>query len=195
MKWIPATELPDSVQDYGQTFWISENIIVRNIATKTVVDNSSFGNYGKVWGLDKYEWLDESEPIGTPIAKNESESAALPVNVGYTKEQVEDAHICGQMYVLLNPETKTAHYLKAKDYVNKIVPVPVDVGVREGAPEREPVIGEVWKSKEGRKFVVTTSKLKDMEGRFYEYEYVCSKAHEDGDFSYLCTFQWCRCYD
>ena len=59
--------------------------------------------------------------------------------------------------------------------------------------QREPKLGEVWKTIDGRKFVVTSSRLQDMAGRFYEYEFVCDRAHADGDFSYMCTSNWCRC--
>lgn len=53
-------------------------------------------------------------------------------------------------------------------------------------------IGMVAKGADGRKYVIRTdahAQLAQIEG----HEFVCEKPHQDGDLSYLCGGQWCRC--
>lgn len=51
--------------------------------------------------------------------------------------------------------------------------------------------GNVVKDKStGRKSVVRKPKYL----LYSDFEFVCLEAHADGDFSYLCTNEYCRCY-
>jgi hypothetical protein len=63
----------------------------------------------------------------------------------------------------------------------------------DGQPKaRVPEVGEVWRLATGRKRVVRQRHVDAGElGIFLEF--VCSRPHEDEDFSYMCGFDWCRC--
>lgn len=57
------------------------------------------------------------------------------------------------------------------------------------SPPRVPKIGEVWII-DGQKAVMRSKHL----GRdFSTWKFVCDRPHADGDFSYLCHSQYCRC--
>jgi hypothetical protein len=73
MKWIKASErLPDDAKDYGSIMWFPDTTIIRRIDNKSIMrDLSAFGDYGKKWGLEKFEWLDES-----PSKEAESKQSA-----------------------------------------------------------------------------------------------------------------------
>lgn len=57
-----------------------------------------------------------------------------------------------------------------------------------------PLLRNVFLNKKtGNKFVVRSSTTQDIIDNPGDYEYICSRPHEDGDFSYVCNFEWCRC--
>lgn len=62
-------------------------------------------------------------------------------------------------------------------------------------PEPDPAIGQVWRAhNSGRKFVLRTDAEVLVLGHTRrEFEFVCARAHEDGDFSYTCGDSNCRC--
>jgi hypothetical protein len=60
------------------------------------------------------------------------------------------------------------------------------------AKARVPAVGEVWRLETGRKGVVRQRHV-DSEDLDIFQEFVCSRPHEDEDFSYMCGSGWCRC--
>lgn len=65
--------------------------------------------------------------------------------------------------------------------------------IKESPAPKTPEIGHVWKKKEGYKFVVRQRNLREMAINPEQFEFICSRPHEDQDFSYLCGQDWCRC--
>lgn len=61
--------------------------------------------------------------------------------------------------------------------------------------ERIPQVGEVWLEEPDTKFVVCARDIAKMSGHIEEFEFVCDKPHADGDFSYLCWREWCKCQE
>ncbi len=57
-----------------------------------------------------------------------------------------------------------------------------------------PELGQIWRDKVNkRKFRVYKEHLKLIAANPDNYELSCIKPHDDGDFSYICGFEWCRC--
>lgn len=58
----------------------------------------------------------------------------------------------------------------------------------------EPKLKQVWKDKyTGRKVVLGVDGLRSVRTHPESYEFVCETPHEDGDFSYICRREYCRC--
>lgn len=55
--------------------------------------------------------------------------------------------------------------------------------------------GNVVKLITGQKIVVTKGNIEDIIFAKECYIFVCEKPHQDGDFSYLCQSEYCRCSD
>lgn len=47
--------------------------------------------------------------------------------------------------------------------------------------------------KDNRKTVVTSWNIEQIKEKAEEYEKVCDRPHQDGDYSYVCDFEYCRC--
>lgn len=60
--------------------------------------------------------------------------------------------------------------------------------------EAHSMCGKVYK-KDNKKFVVRQSDINAILNNKDVYEFVCDTPHSDGDFSYLCTSEYCRCSD
>lgn len=62
-------------------------------------------------------------------------------------------------------------------------------------PVPEPAIGQVWCEKiRGTKvFIRGSIILEKVRTNLDLFEFVCDRAHGDGDFSYICGFENCRC--
>lgn len=56
-----------------------------------------------------------------------------------------------------------------------------------------PKIKNVFKDANGYKFVVNDNNISDILNNPNKYTFVCEKPHGDGDFSYICWSDWCRC--
>lgn len=63
-------------------------------------------------------------------------------------------------------------------------------------PKREPKEGNVYYDKRPphpSKIVVRGGWFKEMADNPDAFEFVCERPHEDGDYSYFCPRNWCRC--
>lgn len=60
---------------------------------------------------------------------------------------------------------------------------------------RKPQLLEVWRPKSGgEKFVIIGPKVRQrVIDEIEDFEFVCNLPHADGDYSYLCRFENCRC--
>lgn len=55
-------------------------------------------------------------------------------------------------------------------------------------------LNSVYKNKKtGLKFIIHSGNKCNIENTIEEYNFVCDNAHEDGDYSYLCCSEYCRC--
>lgn len=54
-------------------------------------------------------------------------------------------------------------------------------------------LGNVVRGKDGYKKVVKKHNIDEIKENLNNYEFVCDRAHGDGDFSYMCGMDWCRC--
>lgn len=64
------------------------------------------------------------------------------------------------------------------------------------APKREPKEGNVYYDKRPpcpSKIVVRDGWFEEMKRHPEAFEFVCERPHEDGDYSYFCPGEWCRC--
>lgn len=51
----------------------------------------------------------------------------------------------------------------------------------------------VYKGRNGKKFVVHKGNIGDIKANPDNYEFVCERPHQDGSFAYYCGEDWCRC--
>lgn len=55
-------------------------------------------------------------------------------------------------------------------------------------------LNSVYKNKEtGLKFIIHRGNKFNIENTIEGYTFVCDKPHGDGDYSYLCCSEYCRC--
>ena len=80
--------------------------------------------------------------------------------------------------------TEAAKFIKSAWHISKPF-------MKQAAPPLE--FGQVYKHKDGYKKVVHAGNVKTIKENPSDWEYVCEKAHDDGDFSYMCSFPYCRC--
>lgn len=54
-------------------------------------------------------------------------------------------------------------------------------------------MGNVVKQTDGHKICVMRHNIEKINQESDKYTLVCERPHQDGDFSYGCDFEWCRC--
>lgn len=89
--------------------------------------------------------------------------------------------------------------------LNRLVEIQTELNRIEAAkiasvtkPKPAPEINQVWTSKDRPtvKFVIRNeAQVMAICNSIAAFDFVCDKPHEDGDFSYLCGWQYCRCSD
>lgn len=94
---------------------------------------------------------------------------------------------------------------KVIDNLNWLIPLALDINVDKTdvfeyevavnlTPEPKP--GNVYKNKAtGVKVWIRPYNIEEVTKNLSDYEFICGEAHEDGDYSYLCGNQYCRCSD
>lgn len=83
---------------------------------------------------------------------------------------------------------KSMHLKNFASVSSTVIDVPLDPDYRD-----DPKEGNIYRRKNGSIFIVNDYDLVTMKENLLDYEFICSKAHQDGDYSYSCGNDWCKC--
>ena len=132
-------------------------------------------------------------PKGTKVLKVDEQHEEIVMWVSEPKGGTESEHRIFNVYptgIEFDPEG--LEYLDTVKLRNgdHIFHIFEDCSVPEVILEYEFVKGNVMRDKETNRKVVCSKDFADVDNK---YEFVCSRPHEDGDMSYFCGSDYCRC--